>query len=357
MNLNLDWKVVDMDEAQEIDHKIPIVKPSYLIATDELVTTFDHLKSRDHFVFGLDDGSILFVDNKQRTKGQKLQLQKDGVISMSIASNESFIATGSSRGDLTIADLKANRVIFSEKVGVFPVEKLLWTKTGDQLYFSCGKNLFHVKMSNFEIFEYESHRSTVTGLKHLNNDLIGTTSYSELRLFEHSVKNPYQSFEWKGSLTSLDFSPDERFAVCTAQDMSIHLWDLDQGKDLAMNGFPAKVRSVSFSKSGLKMACDSGNYILIWDFSGKGPAGRKPKMSQELPSKIEKVLYSPEDNTLVSLLKDGVILFWNDDQSLDVPVQIGGIKDTATLSIDWSKNGKSLVTTLENNYAVIYNLN
>lgn len=346
-----------MDEAQELDHKIPIIKPTYLIQLDELATSFDHIESRDIFVFGQDDGSIQLVDNRQRTKAQKMQLQKDSIVSVSVAPDASFVATGSNRGELTIVSLSTNKIIHSSKIGLFPIEKLLWSKKGDLLYFSCGKSLFHITLSSFEVFEYESHRSTVTGLKHLNSDLVGTTSYSELRLFENSIKSPYQSFKWKGSLTSLDFSPDERFAVCAAQDMSIHLWDLDQGKDLAMNGFPAKVRSVSFSRSGLKMACDSANYILIWDFSGRGPAGRKPKMSQELPSKIEKVMYSPKDNTLVSLLKDGVILFWDDEQSLDVPLQIGGIKDIQTLSIDWSKDGKSLVTTLENNYAVIYNLN
>jgi WD40 repeat protein len=343
-----------MDESQNIEHEIPIIKPSYLIKLDELATGFDHILSRDVFAFGQDDGSLQLVDNKKRMKIEKIELQKEGIISMSISPNDTLIATGSARGELTIANLFGSKVIFASKVGLYPIEKLLWSNSSDRLFFSCGKNLFHIEISNFAIFEYENHRSTVTGLKLLNNELIGTTSYSELRLFESSVKNPYQRFDWKGSLTSLEFSPDERFAVCTAQDMSIHLWDLDRGKDLAMNGFPAKVKSVSFSKSGLKMACDSANYILIWDFSGKGPAGRKPKMSQELPSKVEKVMYSPRNDTLVSLLNDGVILFWNDEMSLDVPSQIGGIKDTRTLSLDWSKNGNSLVTTLENNYAVIY---
>jgi WD40 repeat protein len=123
-----------------------------------------------------------------------------------------------------------------------------------------------------------------------------------------------------------------------------------------MNGFPAKVKSVSFSQRGNKMACDSADYILVWDFSGKGPAGRKPKMSQQLPEKIDKVLYSPKDDTLVSLLKDGVILFWNDEQSLEVPTHIAGIKDAQTISLDFSKDGQSLVATLHNNYAAIYNL-
>jgi WD40 repeat protein len=348
-----------VNDSQELEHKIPILKPSYLVLLDELPMAFDHLKSRDLFLFGLDDGSIQIVDNKLKRTTDKLQKQDDGaggVVSMLISPNESFVAIGTSRGYLKIFDLTTNKSVFSSKIGAFSIEKLLWSKESDQIYLTCGKLLFHIKINNFELFEYASHPSTVTGLKHLNENLVGTTSYSQLRLFENSVQNPYQTFEWKGSLTSLDFTPDEKFAVCTAQDMSIHLWDLDRGKDLAMNGFPAKVKSVSFSSKGQKMACDSADYILIWDFTGPGPAGRKPKMSQQLPEKIDKVLYSPKDNTLISLLKDGVILFWNDEHSLEVPTHIAGIKDAQTVSIDFSKDGNSVVTTLHNNYAVVYNM-
>lgn len=344
-----------MNDSQELDHQIPILKPSYLVLLDELPMAFDHLESRDLFLFGLDDGSIQMVDNKLKRTTDKIQIQVGGIISISISPDESYVAAGTSRGYLIIIDLTTNRTLYSSKIGAFPIEKLLWSKSTDLLYFSSGKLLLHIKMKNLEIFEYASHPSTVTGLKHLNENLLGTTSYSELRLFETSNKNPYQTFNWKGSLTSLDFTPDEKFAVCTAQDTSIHLWDLDRGKDLAMNGFPAKVKSVSFSSKGHKMACDSLDYILIWDFSGPGPVGRKPKMSQQLPEKIDKVLYSPKDNTLISLLKDGVILFWNDEHSLEVPTHIAGIKDAQTISIDFSKDGNSVVTTLHNNYAVVYN--
>ncbi len=155
------------------------------------------------------------------------------------------------------------------------------------MIFAAGKLVRELDIKSGEIFNYEEHRSTVTALEQLSENVFGTTSYCALRLFDFQERKLVEKYEWQGSLISLKFNPLENYAVCGSQESTIHIWDLRDGQELNMHGFQSKIRHMSFHSSGCSLANADGNEILIWDFTGNGPAGKKPKSlsSQAAPSR------------------------------------------------------------------------
>ena len=45
-----------------------------------------------------------------------------------------------------------------------------------------------------------------------------------------------------------------------------------------MSGYPAKVSRLAFDGSGRWLAADGAPEVTVWDFAGKGPEGRAPRM-------------------------------------------------------------------------------
>jgi hypothetical protein len=47
-----------------------------------------------------------------------------------------------------------------------------------------------------------------------------------------------------------------------------------------MSGFPTTVSRLAFEPAGRWMACDGGDTVAVWDFSGPGPTGREAVLGQ-----------------------------------------------------------------------------
>lgn len=58
------------------------------------------------------------------------------------------------------------------------------------------------------------------------------------------------TFEGPGSNLTLVFSPDGSKMACATQDKSVRVYDLDQGTGYLLEGYPSKVRSLSFASDG-----------------------------------------------------------------------------------------------------------
>jgi hypothetical protein len=43
-----------------------------------------------------------------------------------------------------------------------------------------------------------------------------------------------------------------------------------------MSGYPTKIRELSWHANSRSLATAGGPSVVVWDFSGKGPAGSKP---------------------------------------------------------------------------------
>ena len=70
--------------------------------------------------------------------------------------------------------------------------------------------------------------------------------------------------------------PTGRFIATGNQDSTVHLWITETGKDLHMSGYSTKVRELSWHANSRFLATGGGPAVVVWDFSGKGPAVVNP---------------------------------------------------------------------------------
>ena len=88
---------------------------------------------------------------------------------------------------------------------------------------------------------------------------------------------------WDGAHTGVTFSPDGRYIVTTMVENALHGWRLDnvktaEGTHMRMTGYPAKPKSLSWSRKGRFLASSGAQAAICWPFSGKqGPMGQAPQ--------------------------------------------------------------------------------
>ena len=79
---------------------------------------------------------------------------------------------------------------------------------------------------------------------------IGVARYNGATLHFPAAEGRPVELEWAGAHTGIGFSPDGAFVVTTMQENALHGWKLADGKHMRMAGYPAKVKSLSWSVKG-----------------------------------------------------------------------------------------------------------
>ncbi|PWR23265.1 WD40 repeat domain-containing protein [Zavarzinia compransoris] len=164
-----------------------------------------------------------------------------------------------------------------------------------------------------------------------------------------------KALPWKGSHVSLTWSPDGRFVVTGTQDKELHGWRIDDGVDMRMSGYAAKVKSFAWSADERWMACAGSPYVTSWDFIGKGPMGRPPHQfgaSEEFLA--THVAAHPKLPVVAACFEDGRIemgRFMVEGQVL--LKEVGGGLPTG---LAWSADGGRLYMTTEDGEIFVVDL-
>ena len=87
---------------------------------------------------------------------------------------------------------------------------------------------------------------------------------------------PPRKFAWAGSHVALRWSTDGKFIATGTQENDIHVWRIAQATDMRMQGYPAKVKSLSWSADARWLYTSSQPVFTAWPFAGKGPEGKPP---------------------------------------------------------------------------------
>ena len=122
------------------------------------------------------------------------------------------------------------------------------------------------------------HPRSVEGLAFAPKGLrIAVARYNGATLHFPATEGKPVELEWAGAHTGVTFSPDGNFLVTTMQENALHGWKLADGKHMRMTGYPAKVKSLSWSAKGKWLASSGAPAAIVWPFSGKdGPMGKAP---------------------------------------------------------------------------------
>ena len=217
--------------------------------------------------------------------------------------------------------------------------------------YAYGKSSF-VRLADGSTKEFTEDR-TVEGLAFAPKGLrIAAARYNGVSLHWVGMSAQPVILEWKGAHTGVTFSPDGQFVVTTMQENALHGWKLDskpggEARHMRMTGYPAKVKSLSWSAKGKWLASSGAPAAIVWPFQSKdGPMGKAP---QELGTRANImatcVKFHPAEDILAIGFIDGMIL----------AVRIGDAKEAllrrpgkgAITSMSWSKSGKLLAFASE----------
>ncbi|MCU1281695.1 MAG: hypothetical protein JWM53_5241 [bacterium] len=205
-------------------------------------------------------------------------------------------------------------LIASVNAGPGWVAEVAWSADSRVVAAAAGRRVsFWAR--NGELFgDVCGHESTVTAIAWLpGSDQLLSTCYGAVRFLRAGRGEPARELRWKGSLLALAVSPDGGYLVTGAQDQSVHIWRTKSGEDLEMSGFPTKVKSLAFRGDGKKLVTAAGHFLIVWDFTGKGPGGKKGTVIEGHVAPITDVTYLRGWNRareIASVGRDGRLCLW-----------------------------------------------
>ncbi|WP_113447664.1 WD40 repeat domain-containing protein [Rhizobium cremeum] len=211
--------------------------------------------------------------------------------------------------------------------------------------YSYGK-VAHVRLADGTTKDFTEER-TVEGIDFAPKGMrIAVARYNGVTLHWVGTSGAPVDLEWKGAHTGVTFSPDGRFVVTMMQENALHGWKLDgkanDTRHMRMTGYPAKVKSLSWSVKGKWLASSGAPAAIVWPFSGKdGPMGKAPlELGTRANIMVSQVAFHPAEEVLAIGFVDGMIIAVRIADGKEALLRRPG--KGAITSMGWSANGKLL---------------
>lgn len=211
--------------------------------------------------------------------------------------------------------------------------------------YAHGRSSF-VRLADGTTKEFPEDRS-VEGIAFAPKGLrIAAARYNGVTLHWAGTNGAPVDLEWKGAHTGVTFSPDGRFLVTTMQENALHGWKLDgkpgDARHMRMTGYPAKVKSLSWSVKGKWLASSGAPAAIVWPFSAKdGPMGKAPlELGTRADIMVTQVAFHPAEDVLAIGFVDGMVLGVRIADGKEALLRRPG--KGAITGMNWSTTGKLL---------------
>ena len=230
-----------------------------------------------YFAVGLGDGSVGVLDLTNASAGFKTFAAHQGsCLGFAADITGGAFLTGGDDGKLvsttiagahtTIADTGKKWI---EHVDAHPA-------TGVRVY-AAGKDAFILGKKDKEARKV-SHPSTVGGIAiNPKGRRVAVSHYGGVSLWWLAAKDSRADLlPWKGSHLQIAWSPEGDYVVTAMQESALHGWRLSDAQHFRMQGYAAKIRSLSFNRRGTFLATGGADTVICWPFTGGGPMGKAP---------------------------------------------------------------------------------
>ena len=209
------------------------------------------------------------------------------------------------------------------------------------LAYAVGRSAF-VRFADGKEKEF-AHPRTAEGLAFAPKGLrLAVARYNGATLHFPATEGKPAELEWAGAHTSITFSPDGNFLVTAMQESALHGWRLADARHMKMTGYPAKVKSLSWSAKGRWLASSGANAAIVWPFQGRdGPMGKAPlELGTRGDGLVTSVACHPVDEIAAIGFSDGMVMAVRFADSREVLLRRPG--RGAVSSLSWDKAGRRL---------------
>jgi YD repeat-containing protein len=211
--------------------------------------------------------------------------------------------------------------------------------------WSASKTAF-VRSAKGEVKSFDAP-STVGGLAFAPKGVrLAIAHYNGVTLWFPNMAAQPERLEWAGSHLGVMFSPDNKFVITSMHEAAMHGWRLADQRHMRMSGYPARVRSMSWTAGGKGLATSGADTVIIWPFQSKdGPMGKQPAMLAPLKSRVTAVACHPKQEILAAGYLDGTILLvrLHDGAEILARRNTGGQVD----ALAWDPGGRRIAFTAQ----------
>ena len=229
-----------------------------------------------------------------------------------------LLASAGQDGLARIWSRAGNRCEAELECGAPWVERLAWSPLRDQLLTAAGRKLSLWDGATGTLIRgYPDFGSTIYDLQWQPESAhFAVAGYGGIVMYRDDTPEATKRFDWKGSILRLAYSPDGNFIATGNQDASVHFWYRKSGKDLQMTGYMKKVRELSWDAGSRYLATGGSPTVIVWDCSGKGPAGSTPIQLDAHGQPVSALAYQNKGALLASGCPQGLISVWSPKKSL-----------------------------------------
>jgi hypothetical protein len=252
--------------------------------------------------FALASGTIHRLDH-----GHKSAEAHDGLLCAAATPDGARLISGGEDGKVVATGLAGQVEILAE-LGRKWITSVAAGPQG-AVAFASGRTAY-VRLADGKRREF-AHPRSVEGIAFAPKGMrIGVARYNGATLHFPAAEGKPVELEWAGAHTGITFSPDGNFVVTTMQENALHGWKLSDGKHMRMSGYPAKVKSFSWSPKGRWLATSGAPAAIVWPFQGKdGPMGKAPlELGTRGNMLVTCVACHPTDEIAAIGYADGMVL-------------------------------------------------
>lgn len=295
-------------------------------------------------VFGLASGAIVRLD-----RGVHRQDVHDGLLCAAVSPDGKALATGGEDGkvvvttaDGNVKEIRGPARKWVNAIAYGPQGAIAWAE---------GRTAI-VRTADAKTREFAEER-TVEGIAFAPKGMrVALARYNGVSLgFVAGSAQPLD-LEWKGAHAAVTFSPDGRFLVTTMQENALHGWKIDakpsqEMKHMRMTGYPAKIRSFSWSRKGSWLATSGAPSAIVWPFSGKdGPMGKAPQeLGLRSDTMVTCVACHPKEEMVAIGYADGMVLAVRIADAKEALLRHPG--KGAITAMSWDSSGRMLAFASE----------
>jgi hypothetical protein len=221
--------------------------------------------------------------------------------------------------------------------------------------WSAGKQAF-VRSANGAAHAFEAP-STVGALVFAPKGFrLAVAHYNGATLwFPNAAGAEPETLAWKGSHLAATFSPDARFLVTAMQEATLHGWRVADHKDMRMQGYAARVRSLDWSHDGKWLASSGATQLVLWPFQSKtGPMGKTPLLLAPNEAQVGMVACHPIQAVVAVGYADGLVLIVRLPDGAEVLARKPAGAPVTALA--WSQDGRLLAFGTEDGDAGVVDL-
>jgi WD40 repeat protein len=222
------------------------------------------------------------------------------------------------------------------------VGDLAWSPGSRRLAAAAGRDVVLLNGELEAVDRWPDQPSTIRSLAWTSDGRqVGAGCYGGVRWFEPGKADVHRVFAWKGSLLRLAAAPNGKWLASGNQDLSVHLWRLWSGDELEMTGYPVKVEHLDWHHSSRWLAVGNAEHVTVWDVSGKGPRGRRPKVLGGVTGKVTALAWQPVGDLLAAGSSEGDVVLWGSVRARSPRATVSLGSEVSALA--WSPDGTRLL--------------